>query len=51
MTRGEAASCEMTIILLRQLALNIHGFMDIVDERNCEKIIELLREQKDGDKE
>ena len=48
MTQAEAKSCEQTIVLLRQLALNIHGFMDVVDEANCEKIIKLLREQKDG---
>ena len=46
MTEKEAKSCEQTVVLLRQLAFNIHGFMDVVDEANCEKIIKLLKEQE-----
>lgn len=54
MTTKEVASCILTVKLLRTLAYNIHGFMDIIDEQNCEKIIKLLEEQKekkDGDGE
>ena len=46
MTDKEAKSCIQTITLLRQLAYNIHGFMDIIDEQNCEKVIALMKEQE-----
>lgn len=59
MTQKEAASCINTIELLRRLAYNVHGLMDVIDAKNCEKIISLLKEQskydwhpiKDGDGE
>lgn len=38
-------SCIQTIELLRQLALNIHGVIDVIDNRNCNDIINLLKEQ------
>ena len=38
-------SCIQTIELLRNLALNIHGVIDVVDDRNCNDIIALLKEQ------
>ena len=39
-------SCIQTIELLRQLALNIHGVIDVIDDRNCNDIINLLKEQE-----
>lgn len=39
-------SCIQTIELLRNLALNIHGVIDVVDDRNCNDIIALLKEQQ-----
>lgn len=39
-------SCIQTIELLRQLALNIHGVIDVIDNRNCNDIINLLKEQE-----
>ena len=46
MTEKEVTSCIQTIELLKQLAYNIHGVMDVVDDRNCKKIIDLLKEQR-----
>lgn len=59
MTQKEAASCINTIELLRRLAYNVHGLMDVIDDENCKKIISLLKELskydwhpiKDGDGE
>lgn len=42
MTYRERQSCIRTIKLLRKLALNIHGVIDVVDDDNCNKLIELL---------
>lgn len=42
MTAKEAKSCRQTVELLRRLAYNIHGVMDVIDERNCQKIFALL---------
>ena len=42
MTYKERQSCINTINLLRNLALNIHGVIDVVDNDNCNKLIELL---------
>lgn len=42
MTREERQSCICTINTLRRLALNIHGVIDVVDNANCDKLIELL---------
>lgn len=39
-------SCIQTIELLRELALNIHGVIDAVDDRNCNDIIAMLKEQE-----
>ena len=39
-------SCIQTIELLRRLALNIHGVIDVIDDRNCNDIINLLKEQE-----
>jgi len=39
-------SCIQTIELLKQLALNIHGVIDVIDDRNCNDIINLLKEHK-----
>ena len=39
-------SCIQTIELLRRLALNVHGVIDVVDDRNCDEIISLLKEQE-----
>lgn len=43
-------SCVQTVELLRKLALNVHGVIDVVDDKNCDEIIELLKRQ-DGYKE
>lgn len=40
-------SCIQTIELLRQLALNIYGVIDVIDDRNCNDIINLLKEQEE----
>ena len=45
MNKEEAKSCIQTIELLKSLAYNIHGMMDVVDAWNCKKIIELLESQ------
>lgn len=42
MTYKERQSCIHTINTLRTLALNIHGVIDVVDDANCNKLIELL---------
>lgn len=42
MTNKEVKSCIGTIDLLRRLAYNIHGVMDVIDANNCEKIIVCL---------
>ncbi len=42
MTYKERQSCIHTINTLRQLALNIHGVIDVVDNDNCDKLIGLL---------
>jgi len=42
MTLKERQSCIETINLLRRLALNIHGVIDVVDDNNCNKLIKLL---------
>ena len=39
-------SCIQTIELLRRLALNVHGVIDAEDDRNCDEIISLLKEQE-----
>ena len=44
MTKAEAISCIQTITLLKELAYNIHGYMDVIDAENCKKMIELLKE-------
>ena len=45
MTNKESESCIQTIELLRTLAYNVHGVMDVVDHRNCNKIIRMLEDQ------
>ena len=42
MTDKERKSCIQTIELLRRLAFNVHGVMDVIDAQNCDKIIEML---------
>jgi len=42
MTNKERMSCIHTITRLRNLALNIHGVIDVVDSKNCDKLIDLL---------
>ena len=44
MTGKEIESCIQTIELLRRLAFNVHGVMDVIDAQNCDKIIELLKQ-------
>ena len=51
MTLKEAASCINTIELLRRLAYNVHGLMDVIDDENCKKIISLLKEQDGNEPE
>lgn len=45
MTEKEAKSCIGTIEMLRRLAYNIHGVMDVIDADNCEKIIKALEQE------
>ena len=45
MTREEVKSCIGTIELLRRLAFNVHGVMDVIDAQNCDKIIALLSQE------
>ena len=42
MTKEERESCIKTIELLRRLAFNVHGVMDVIDAENCDKIIKML---------
>jgi rRNA maturation endonuclease Nob1 len=42
MTNEERESCIKTIELLRRLAFNVHGVMDVIDAENCDKIIKML---------
>lgn len=49
MTKEEAKSCIQTIELLRRLAFNVHGVMDIIDAQNCDKIISMLSQGHCGD--
>lgn len=42
MTLKERASCILTIKELRELALNVHGVIDVIDDENCKKLISLL---------
>lgn len=42
MNDAERKSCINTIQMLRRLALNLHGVIDVVDDDNCNKIIALL---------
>ena len=51
MTSEEAKSCIHTIELLRRLAFNVHGVMDVVDAQNCDKIIEMLSKQSASSKQ
>ena len=48
MTCKEIESCIQTIELLRRLAFNVHGVMDVIDTQNCDKIIELLKQSRDN---
>ena len=45
MTREERESCIGTIELLRKLAFNIHGVMDVIDAENCDKLIKVLKSE------
>lgn len=45
MTEKEAKSCIRTIELLRRLAFNVHGVMDVIDAGNCDKIISMLSQE------
>lgn len=42
MTLKERKSCLNTIKMLQRLAFNVHGVMDVIDDQNCKKLIELL---------
>lgn len=42
MNEKERKSCINTINMLRRLALNIHGYIDVVDNANCDKLIGIL---------
>lgn len=50
MNDKERKSCIRTIEILRGLAFNVHGVMDVIDAQNCDKIIETLNkpERKNG---
>lgn len=45
----ERKSCIQTIELLRRLAFNVHGVMDIIDAQNVDKIIKMLEEPESCD--
>lgn len=45
MTGEESKSCIQTIKLLRRLAFNVHGVMDVIDAQNCDKIIAMLSQE------
>lgn len=45
MTSKEVKSCIKTIEMLRRLAYNIYGVMDVIDADNCEKIIKALEQE------
>ena len=47
MNDKESRSCIHTIEMLRRLAFNVHGLMDIVDARNCDLIIGMLSEEQE----
>ena len=49
MTIKERASCINTIEILRRLAFNVYGVIDVIDAENCEKIIQMLK-QPDAEK-
>ena len=49
MKNKERKSCIQTIELLRRLAFNVHGVMDIIDAQNVDKIIEMLEEPESCD--
>jgi hypothetical protein len=42
MTEKKIKSCTNTIRMLRKLALNIHGVIDVIDNDNVNETIELL---------
>jgi len=44
-SKEEAKSCIRTIEMLRTLAMNVHGVIDAVDDANCKKTVEMLKEQ------
>ena len=44
----DAASMICTLDMLERLALNIHGVIDVIDEKNLEELRERLREIKEG---
>ena len=44
MTDKERDSCINTVNTLRRLALNIHGVIDVIDNENCDKIINMLKQ-------
>ena len=46
MTDKERKSCIRTIELLRGLAFNVHGVMDIIDAQNCDEIIKMLEKSE-----
>ena len=50
MSREEAKSCIGTIEMLKILAYNIHGVMDVIDADNCKKIIKVLEKEPVLDK-
>lgn len=51
MTKKKAKSCICTVEMLRRLAINIHGYMDVVDYDNCDEIIQLLKMTGGSDEE
>jgi hypothetical protein len=45
MTENEVKSCINTVNMLRRLALNIHGVIDVIDDRNINTIIKILEDE------
>jgi hypothetical protein len=42
-----AYSCVQTIEFLRRFFLNVQGVIDVVDDRNCNDVIEMLKKRED----
>ena len=46
MTEEEKQDCIRTIEMLKDLAFNVHGYMDIIDSQNIDKVINFINSAK-----